>query len=292
MVPRIIAALGVAAAAAFGCSLASALENAPCNNSEDCLGDYTCTRTLSQDIAEPGLCRLDGACAPGLQAGCPIEPDADCDIGLNEFCSPDTGVCLCCAGSASADIFVGVAGDGVTPLCVSCPDDCEGDQEPCLAGSEGCEAGEGMCGCFRPDSAIENSSCIDDESCGSSFQCVRTLEQEAESAANEPEPSEQAEEDGVCRPIDDPTCLADRQIGCRSDNGCNGAVLLQERCTSTGNCYCCDISVFSRVYAEAQDGSSAACTECPGCMVGEVACTVLQNPSCTPTDGACGCMPE
>ncbi|MEM7151704.1 MAG: hypothetical protein AAF799_02635 [Myxococcota bacterium] len=254
---RFVALIGLALAASFSCSLDDALANAPCESNDDCLGAYTCVKTVHN--SQVGLCRDDGQCAVGQQEGCSTNGDGTCDNFLTSVCSLDNPQdCYCCP--SGTDLVAVDAASG-TAACI---------------GNE-----------------IQNEPCDGDAACGAGFTCTRTLEQEAESAEAETRKEEQEEEDGWCRPDSDPGCAVGAQPGCTTDGGCSSGT--EQVDTAEGRSFCCErptASGFSvHVYAVAGDGSSAACVECPSCDSG-TPCTELEDTECIVTSGVCGCAPS
>ncbi len=279
-----------------GCSLADSLENAPCDGDDDCLGSYTCVKTVHQTAsALPGLCRDDGKCAAGQQEGCVTAAGSCTDFQLTVVTDESTGASYCCATGGAANPSVTMA-DGASARCVACPSDlCTGDaDEPCSEGDARCVVTSGGCGCRVPANEIENSDCVDAATCGEGFVCTRTLEQEAE--PDEPLPEEQEQEPGWCRPDDMPECVGGSQVGCRTD-GTMGCLSSQNySCTATGRCYCCDDPADSsnftvHVYTETGSGESAACIECRRSDCATQTCTLLEDASCVVSSGVCGCTP-
>lgn len=280
-----------------GCSLADALENAPCDSDDDCIGDYTCVKTLHEEAnAESGLCRSDGKCVAGEQEGCVTAGGSCTSYLLTVVTDEATGVSYCCDTGGANDASVTQA-DGSSARCIACPSDlCSGSEasEPCSEGEARCVvAPESTCGCRVPANEIENSECDDASTCGEGFVCTRTLEQEAE--PDELQPEDRLVEDGQCRPEDAPECVTGVQEGCRAESGCPGSGL-DYQCAGT-RCYCCDSPANSNeysvhVYADTELGESAACVECPksDCMTST--CTALEDPTCELTGGTvCGCLP-
>lgn len=261
---RWIAIFGITLATFVGCSLEDALENAPCDTDDDCVGGQACVRTAHQTaIADLGICRSDGQCAAGEQEGCATNPDGTCsDYLLYAICSDGTGACYCC--------------DSMDSVVIADPLDPSSAQ--CLSGD------------------ITNSECSTASDCagGMGFVCTRTLEQEAE--PDEVLTEEQSVEDGWCRPTSAPDCVGGEQEGCRTESGCPGSGLL-EVCAGS-RCYCCDSPANTNefeahVYTDTEAGESAACVECPrDCVAGEEPCTTLEDPACVISSGVCGCKPS
>ncbi len=209
---RWLAILGISLVSLSGCSIADALENAPCDSDDDCAGSYTCVRTQHQMLAVPmlpGLCREDGQCASGTQEGC-IAPDAVASCSsLTKVCVESTTTCYCCDTGGSTDVsLTNFSADGTSAQCVTCPVDlcAEGAaSETCYQGDPRCTLAEGQsCGCRVPADEIENSECEDDSTCGDGFVCTRTLEQEEEPAEAGINGQDIAEEPGWCRPEEAP----------------------------------------------------------------------------------------
>lgn len=289
---RWLIALGLTFITLAGCSLEEALENAPCESDDDCLGEQTCVKTahqLANNVA--GWCRSDGKCATGEQEGC--ISNGTCS-GIMSLITDASGNSYCCGAS---DATLLPSDDFTSAQCVSCPTDlCTqgGDAtEPCSAGDSRCvvEAGA-QCGCRVPAAEIENSECETDETCGEGFLCVRTLEQLAEPEESLPE--ERDQESGFCRPTEAPECASGLQEGCRTEAGCDSG---QTEICAGSRCYCCDVPTNSsefnaHVYMETELGESAACTECPRspCTMTST-CTELEDPTCVVSSGVCGCLP-
>ena len=254
---RFVALIGLALAASFSCSLDDALANAPCNSNDDCLGAYTCVKTV--DNPEVGLCRDDGQCATGQQEGCSTNADGTCDNFLVVVCNLDNPQdCYCC--ESGTDLVAPDAMSG-TAVCLS--------------------------------NEIENQACDGDAACGTGFVCTRTLEQDAESAEAESLPQNQEQEDGWCRPEGDPGCEVGQQPGCSTDGSCGSS--LSKRDTVDGLSFCCEQATAAdfqaHVYAVSSDGASAACVDCPDCETGTQSCTALEDSTCIVSDGVCGCTP-
>jgi hypothetical protein len=289
---RLLTILGVLAAAFAGCSLADALENAPCNTDDDCLGDQSCVRTLhTETLGGTGTCRSDGTCAAGEQLGCIVDGGGGCDIPYT-VTPASNGSSYCCDGFESS--ISAVSEDGLSAQCLSCASDlCESGEEACVMGDARCTLVDALCGCRVPDDAVENSDCADASTCGEGFVCTRTLEQEAEPA--EDTQTNQAEQPGSCRPEASPGCAIGEQDGCRkdSDSCTNGLTSI----CSGSLCYCCEPPVASGystfIYDIAADESSAACTWCPtGDCPGANACTAESDADCiVPGGELCGCTP-
>jgi hypothetical protein len=296
---RRIILLGLTLASFVGCSLADALENAPCESDDDCTGSQACVRTQHQEVTQaPGWCRSDGKCAAGEQEGC-LSAGGQCTSSFSTLYAvthTPSGAVYCCETGGVSDPSVIPSSDGTSAQCVACPSDLctEGSAtEPCSEGDSRCTVVEGTCGCRVPADQIENSECDDDTTCGEGFVCVRTLEQAAEPDDNA---GAQAQEPGSCRPTDMPECAGGLQVGCRSDNTLSCLSEHEYRCTADGRCYCCDDpddpSGFSvRLYAESPGLDSAACIECPNDCDSPTpyACTMLEDPDCMMVSGQCGC---
>jgi len=297
---RWMALLGITLAAFWGCSLDDALENAPCETNDDCLGDYTCVRTVHQDATgAPGWCRDDGGCVAGEQEGCAASGGA-CQNFLTLATDPASGIGYCCDAAGVVPSVTNVAADGSSAQCVVCSTSlCNGQgdmSEECVVGEPRCEAMSDGCGCRIPANQLENSECDDDDSCGEGFVCTRTAEQDEEPMdAIEPGP-----ESGWCRPVEDPECVANSQPGCTktSTSSCGSGV--SEVCAGP-KCYCCEPAAASpeyiaKVYLERSDGT-AACIDCQNdCSAtvgsGSQACTAATAPTCQLSgSGPCGCTP-
>lgn len=298
---RWLGIFAIVVASFVGCSLEDALEGAPCNSDDDCLGEQTCVKTAHQEAAEAaGLCRSDGQCVAGEQEGC-IASGGTCENFLFFVtCIEGTDTCYCCDSSDAS--LTNFSEDMRSAQCVSCPTDlCSGNgdaTESCSEGEPRCVVMQDTCGCRVPEDRIENTECDDASSCGEGFVCTRTLEQQEE--PEEELPENQAVEPGWCRPAQTPECAGGQQEGCRTDDSCSGVDLrFTANCTSTGRCYCCgdpasnDFNVH--VYTDTAMGESAACVECPkSCDPGTSTCTMLEDPECVVTSGSvCGCtMPS
>ncbi len=301
---RWLGLFGIALTAFLGCSLEDALENAPCNDDDDCLGEYTCVRTAHQEATlDVGWCRPEGQCAPGVQEGC-VSPSGTCQNFLTVATDPDSGNVYCCDANGVEPTVTNVSADFTSAQCVACdPNLCNGEEdatEECAVGEPRCVAVQGeVCGCRVPENQIENSDCNDASDCGEGFVCTRTLEQEAESSENEPLEENQAIQPGWCRPSDAPECVSGEQVGCSTtmNDGCPSPQTLT--CTEAGRCYCCadpadTSSRVAHVYAETSAGESAACVDCrrDDCTNPGDTCTSLENPACQIVSGVCGCLPE
>lgn len=294
---RRIILLGLTIASFLGCSLEDALENAPCESDDDCTGSQACVRTLHQtNVGELGWCRSDGRCAAGEQEGC-LSANGSCTASALYGVTASNGSIYCCATGGSSDATLVFGTDPSSAQCVVCPSDLcyeQGDaSEPCSVGDSRCVEVSNGCGCRVPANEIENSDCVDDETCGEGFVCVRTLEQAAEPQESLPE--DQMQEPGWCRPTDMPECASGLQQGCSTESGCDSGQY--QRCAGT-RCYCCETPTNStdfnvHVYDETELGESAACIECPrtDCPTTET-CTELEDDTCMPTgSGPCGCLP-
>ncbi len=281
--------LGATAAALYGCSVEDSLEGAPCNSVDDCVGDQACVQTLHA-IANnlPGVCHSGGGvCEPGQTVGCVAAGDV-CDNFLATVAGPN-GVSYCCETSDSTIMDA----DGQSAVC-SAPCDqslCTSGQETCTDGQPRCVVVEGICGCRVPDDQVENSDCVDDDTCGEGFSCVRTLEQATES--QEASAATQMQQTGTCRPDSDLQCALGQQDGCQKDPNASCSSGL----SSVDNgplSYCCqspDGSGFTtKIYQVSADEREVACTWCSvDCAMG-TACTELSAPgNCTITSGLCGC---
>lgn len=296
---RWLAILPLALLPFVGCSLAEALENAPCDSDDDCLGDYTCVKTLHQSHnALPGLCRDDGQCAAGTQEGC-IAAGGGCEAPFPTVLTPvndGSGNVYCCETVGNAEATLIVADDFSSARCIACPADaCMAPaSEPCGEGDARCVVEEGSgCGCRVPAADIENSLCDDAESCGEGFVCTRTLEQEEE--PDEEFAGDQEIERGWCRPLEAPECVGGQQEGCRTEDACVSEHTFD--CVGT-ECYCCDDPTNStdfavHVYAQTDDRTSAACIECEkaACPTTDT-CTLIDNGCLVEAGEICGCMPE
>lgn len=251
---RRIILLGLTIASFLGCSLEDALENAPCESDDDCTGSQACVRTLHQtSVDDLGWCRSNGECAAGEQEGCPADGNG-CGFMTAVM---GTSKAYCCPSTGNEIIVVE-------------------------------DADHSSAWCLTTDEIV---TCDDDNPCPENISCVRTLEQQEEDA-QEPEPADRPAEPGWCLPGG---CLSGSQEGCSISTGVSCGSGLTSVCAGS-RCYCCETPVSSgytaHVYAETELGESAACVACPECPNFEPACTVLEDPSCVLTDGACGCPPE
>jgi hypothetical protein len=249
--------LGITFTTLGGCSLEDALENAPCETAEDCLGSQTCVRTQHQLANESvGLCRSNGECAAGEQEGC---------VATGTGCS------------FSSSLTAVMASSGAT---YCCPNSFSGEGTIVVEATD-----QSSAWCITVDQIV---MCDDDSDCVSGVACVRTLEQEAEDT-RELEEEDRPQEPGWCLPDG---CLAGSQEGCRIATGESCSSDLTQAQAGT-RYYCCTppANGFSTlVYAETELGESAACTQCPtnGCSP----CTALTDATCALTDGGpCGCVP-
>lgn len=275
------------------CSLDDVLENAACNNDDDCTSNQACIKTLDQKNDDAlGRCRGDGACAAGQQSGC-AGTEFECLAGGLSFADFEENI-YCCDEPGSVIVEVD-ANDG-TADCLSCAQTlCESSEQVCTAEDSLCVIdAASRCGCRPTD--IENALCDDDAACGDGFECVRTLEQEAE--PSDPQDNAQAIEKGFCRPVEGgvASCDLGTQPGCRSDAGSCGSGTTSSALVD-GREYCCvtpDEPALSTalVYEIAGDGSSAACTDCSvlDCPSPTKACTMESDTNCNVTD-VCGCTP-
>lgn len=296
---RWISIVAIVSIALLGCSLEDALEGAPCNSVDDCVGEQACIKSSENSV---GVCSSNGGgdgggeCAAGQQDGCIVASDGTCENFMYVTCAADDqSSCFCCAEYDSR--VTHISEDMRSAECVSCPTDlCYGNaaSEICVDGDARCElADDAVCGCRIPANQIENSECDDATTCGSGFVCTRTLEQESE--PDEALPEEQREEPGWCRPDDETECVSGFQEGCRTESGCQSG---SERCAGT-RCYCCNSPANTtdfdvHVYAQTSMGESAACVDCPkqACIANNTsACTLLENPDCIVSSGVCGCTP-
>lgn len=294
---RWLAALPLALLPLSGCTLDDALENAPCNSDDDCLGSYICVRTMTQTASgSAGLCREEAGCAAGVQAGCETFDGTCSSSSLTATCVGE--LCFCCTPGSEVSEPLATASGPAEALCINCGSvECPPEApEVCTSAQPRCDVPEGAtCGCRVPDDQVENSACADQASCGEGFVCTRTLEQEAEDASAEPFAEDQMIEPGWCRPEDAPECVAGQQEGCRLDGGSCGSGLT-ERCSGP-RCFCCespDSSNFDvRVYEVVEpDGTSAACVECDRSLCeGGSTCTTAEQSDCVIMDGVCGCTP-
>ncbi|MCA9709983.1 MAG: hypothetical protein KDK70_29360 [Myxococcales bacterium] len=288
-------ALALTLVPSCGCSLEDALENAPCESDDDCLGSQACIKTVHQAATGGvGWCRSDDKCVAGQQEGC-IAADGACTLlPLYVVTDPATQISYCCeANGANIEDLAVVDADGSSARCLACATDLCSDQgdlsEPCSMGEPRCTIIQDTCGCRIPEAQLENSDCDDDATCGEGFVCTRTLEQMAE-----PDDVQSAVEPGWCRPQDAPECVAGQQEGCRSTQGCSSG---EEQCAGQF-CYCCASPANSdqfSVHVYMEDGASAACIECDRTpCTGGYTCTEIDDMGMgcdIPQGEICGCRP-
>jgi hypothetical protein len=250
--------LGITFTTLGGCSLEDALENAPCETAEDCLGSQTCVRTQHQLANESvGLCRSNGECAAGEQEGC---------VATGTGCS------------FSSSLTAVMASSGAT---YCCPNSFSGEGTIVVEATD-----QSSAWCITVDQIV---MCDDDSDCVSGVACVRTLEQEAE--PDEMDVGEREVEPGWCLPDG---CLGGSQEGCRTEESCGSGFSSPQ--TAEGRVYCCETPIASgftaHVYDETELGESAACTQCDTTACpSSAACTLLEDPTCVVSSGVCGCTP-
>ncbi|MEM9460992.1 MAG: hypothetical protein AAGF11_42905 [Myxococcota bacterium] len=76
---RWLGIFAIAAASFWGCSLEDALEGAPCNSTDDCVGEQACVKAPAADVGE---CRSDGRLPSDQVENNECDDDSSCGAGF------------------------------------------------------------------------------------------------------------------------------------------------------------------------------------------------------------------